>query len=88
MTKPKDHFVAFGFESTNLLDNLQVVFLFMIGMLVAPIIIKLAELILSFSQGTIHIINDFKREQVYWNFYLRFFLETYLELNVVSLLRI
>ena len=46
------------------------------------------ELMLSWHIGAKNAIIAFKREKIYWNYYLRFSIEAYLSIALLSLLRI
>ena len=60
----------------------------MIWLLILPILLKIAEILCCCSTRATNKINEFKIKHVYYNIYLRFILEAYLELSLVSLLRI
>ena len=60
----------------------------MIGLLILPIVLKIAGVLCCCSTRAVNKINEFKLKFVYYNVYLRFILEAYLELSLVSLLRI
>ena len=84
----QDHFYEFGFETTDPIQNLQFIFLFMIGLLIFPFLIKFLELLFCYCNRITYRILVFKQEFVYYNIYLRFMIEAYLEVALVSLLRI
>ena len=44
-----DNFIDFGFETSNPVINLQIIFLFLLGLLILPIITKIIDLICLFS---------------------------------------
>ena len=60
----------------------------MVVLIILPLFIKLVELLCSWSTKAIKKIDRFKETNVYWNLYLRFLIEAYLELAIASLLRI
>ena len=60
----------------------------MIGLLILPIVLKIAGVLCCCSTRAVNKINEFKLKFVYYNIYLRFILEAYLELSLASLLRI
>ena len=78
----------FGYESTDPVQNLAIIFLFSVGLLVLPLLILIVELISSFHKSAQDALVKWKNENVYWNFYLRFLFEAYLELALSGLLRI
>ena len=81
-----DTFADFGFDSTDPLKNLQVMFIFLSLLLLYPMF----SLTLS---GCFFWSDRCKRcivrmnQRFYWNTYIRFFLEAYLELSIATLIR-
>ena len=84
----EDHFIGFGFETTDPIQNLGLIFLLSLGLVVTPIFFKLIELITSCSKVAKETLHKFKSTVLIWNAYLRFQLEAFFELSIVSLLRI
>ena len=82
-----ENFSEFGYETSDPIQNLEMVFIAIVGLLILPILIKLFEVICSSSYKALLVIENFKRTKVYWNVYLRFMLESYLELAIASVLR-
>ena len=60
----------------------------MIGLLILPLFTKIADFLCSFSAKATATLESFKNKHLYWNIYLRFFFEVYLELAIISLIRI
>ena len=63
-------------------------FLFFVALLFLPIMLQVVEWIVSKSSRVSHALKKTCEEQIYWNLYLRFGLEGFLELSLVSLCRI
>ena len=81
-------FHNFNYSSTDPIQNLEIIFLVLAALLIAPIIMKLVELICSCNQWASNRVRNFKTTVLYWNTYLRFFLEAFLELSIACLLRV
>ena len=56
--------------------------------MVLPIFIKILEAVFKCCNSVAKPLHRFKTKVIYWNLYLRFFLEAFLELSIVSLLRL
>ena len=78
----RDNFILLDYASTDPIKNLKQIFLLMILILTFPLFIKLAELICFRSQAVRDTIERFKNKYIYWNMYLRFTLEFYLEIAI------
>ena len=63
-------------------------FLFIIILLALPIILKISYWTFTRSKRAQAVLQKACKEQIYWNLYLRFGLEGFLELSLVSLCRI
>ena len=63
-------------------------FLFFVALLFLPIMLQVVLWIVSRSSQATHALKKTCEEQIYWNLYLRFGLEGFLELSLVSLCRI
>ena len=83
-----DNFKEFEYESTNPINNLKIVFIFLVALIFMRPFYKLIELAFKCSERVTSSLEKFKNTQLYWNVYLRFILETFLELSITSLLRI
>ena len=60
----------------------------MIVLTILPFIVLLLELLLSCLPKAKSAVQKFKNENIYWNSYLRFLIESYLELSIACLIRI
>ena len=58
------------------------------GLSLLPIVILILELVFSWSEKVSTSLKRFKTETVYWNLYLRYLMEVFLELALSSLIRI
>ena len=81
-----DNFAAFDLDSTDLIRNLQILFLFMLLLLGLPVLLLVIQTLLCWSEQATKCI-DAVRNKIYWSIYIRFLLESFLELSIVSLLR-
>ena len=84
----QQNFHEFDYNSTNPVDNLEVIFLSFVLLVVLPIFFKILETVFKCCDKIAKPLNRFKTKVIYWNLYLRFFLEAFLELSIVSLLRL
>ena len=82
------NFKAFAYKSTDPITNMDIIFLFAAGLVVLPILLKLCDLLFRCSRVLTKKIRNFKTKTAYWNLYLRFLLEVYLEMAIISLLRV
>ena len=82
-----EHFKQFEYSSTNPIYNLKIIFFAMIALLLIPIVVKGLELAF-YCDNTMRYIQRFKEKKLYWNLYLRFFLETFLELAISGFVRV
>ena len=83
-----DNFQEFDFNSSDPVQNLGIIFLFMMFLTALPILLWLMTLLVSCWDRGKRIVDRIKNESIYWNFYLRFTLEAYLELSIASILRV
>ena len=60
----------------------------MATLLILPVIVLLLELLLTCLPKAQSAVQKFKNEYIYWNIYLRFLIESYLELSISCLIRI
>ena len=83
-----ENFHNFDYESTDPIQNLDILFIVFSILLITPIIFKLIELLARCSDSATRIIHRFKTTVLYWNTYIRFLLEAFLELSIACLLRV
>ena len=83
-----EKFARFDYPTSNPIQNLDMIFLVTLALLLLPFLLKLLDLICAWSTRAILRLRRFKTTVVYWNLYIRFLLEAYLELSIVSLLRL
>ena len=57
-------------------------------LILLPVIFKIVEIIFSCNREASAKLLKFKKIKLYWNLYLRFSLETYLEFQITSLIRL
>ena len=82
-----ENFKDFELDSTSVIRNLQVVFVFLMVLMMIPVI-----LIMLF--GIFHCSTRCKKwlhkaaQSLFWNTYIRFWLESYLEFSIASLIRL
>jgi hypothetical protein len=80
-----------GFNSTNSIQNLGLVFLVILVFFLAVIlhlILGLASKIGWRYQYKVRLIHSRISKRLYWNFFIRFFIEIYLDLAFVNALRL
>ena len=82
------NFHDFDYNTTNPIDNLEVIFFAFIFLMILPVVFKMIELLFSYCNRMTRPLHNFKTKVMYWNLYLRFFLETFLEFSIVSLIRL
>ena len=82
-----DNFVDYGFDSTDPIRNLQVMFLFMLFLLFYPVFTLGLKLLFFWSSRCMRCRKNIDRK-MYFNTYIRFTLEAYLELSITSLIRV
>ena len=82
-----ENFKEFELDSTDLSRNLQIIILVIIGLLILPIVSLLLWCLLSWSTRCKRWLTKAGRV-IFWNTYIRFGLESYLELAIVSFLRL
>ena len=80
-------FHEFGYEQSNPVRNLGVVFLGMVAIILLMIVLKLVELICSTCRRASQAIRSFKETKLYWNLIIRYTLEMYMELSICSMIR-
>ena len=81
-----DSFEDFGFDSTDPIRNLQVMFLFLVLLLIYPVF-SLGLRGLCFCSNRCKRCLNWLDSMMFWNTYIRFALEAYLELQICVLLR-
>ena len=82
-----ENFDNFGFESSDPIRNLQVLFLFIMFLLTLPIIFLMIRAIFYWNARCQKGLKVLHRK-MFWSTYIRFMLEAFLELCITSLLRI
>jgi hypothetical protein len=73
---------AMGFDSSNVVTNLGLVFLFLLGFLVTIIFQQLIRCLAKIRcrhQHRLEKANLWISKKLYWNFFIRFYVETYLD---------
>ena len=81
-----DSFIDYGFDSTDPIRNLQVMFMLMVFLFIYPFFSLVWRIVFCWSEKCKRCIK-FLNNKVYFNTYLRIGLETFLELSITSLLR-
>lgn len=79
-------FCDFGYKTTSTMRNLQIMFVFILILVTLPVCLFFFQLILCWSRRAGKLFNAIKK-RVFFNLYLRFGLEAYLELALASMLR-
>ena len=79
-------FVDFQFDSSGPIRNLQIMFLAMIVLIAIPICMLILKMLFFWCKKVQYRINQVN-SAMFFNVYIRFGLETYLELCLSSLLR-
>ena len=83
-----DCFREFEYISTNPIQNLSFVFLFMVFLLFLPLMIEGIKFLFGWSITIVEGLERIGRNYIYWNTYLRFILEGYIELAIACQLRL
>ena len=81
-----DSFEEFGFDSTDPIRNLQIMFIFLLFLIAYPLL-SLGLRGLCYCSRCCKRCVDYLDNQMFWNTYIRFALEAYLELQICSMLR-
>lgn len=81
------NFIDFELDSTDVIRNLQIVFLFMVALIALPLVLLLLFNLFNWSARCKMWLNRIAKA-VFWNTYIRFALESYLEFCIASLLRL
>ena len=81
-----DNFNDFGFDSTDPIRNLQIMFLFMLLLMLYPLVSLTLKLLFFWSRSCMKCRSKIDNK-LYFNLYIRFFMEAYLEMSLSSLLR-
>ena len=81
-------FKEFGYEQSNPVRNLDIVFLGMVAIILLIIVLKLVELICSSCRRASQAIRTFKETKLYWNLIIRYTIEMYMELSLCCMIRI
>ena len=76
-----ENFTEFDYNSTDPIDNLEFVFLFIVFLIFLPLILLFLRFIGGWNDWIVGKIRKISRTVIYWNFYIRFLLEAYLELS-------
>lgn len=82
-----DNFEDFGYESSDVILNLQIMFIFILILVALPIFVVLFRLCCRRKKKCIKCLDAFGK-RVFWSTYIRFMLESYLELALASILRL
>lgn len=82
-----DTFVDYGFDSSDPIRNLQVMFIFICFLVLYPVL-SVAIMGLCFWSDRCTRCRRWADRKMYFNTYIRFFLETFLELSITVLLRL
>ena len=81
-----DDFVTFGFDSTGPIRNMQVMFIGLVSLVLIPLLLLAIKLIFLWSSCCTRFI-DRLLKRLFFNSYIRFWLEAYLELSLSSFIR-
>ena len=81
-----DNFEDFGFNTTDMIRNLQFLALVILFLLLVPLVLLLLHLAFFWSPKVKKCLQNVQRH-VFWTWYIRILLETYLELSISALLR-
>ena len=81
-----DNFEAFELDSTDLIRNLQILFLALFVLLVIPLLLLVTLPCLFWSQKVMYVYKKITNA-LFFNAYIRFLFEAYLELSIASILR-
>ena len=76
-----------GYETLDPMRNLQIVFVVLVVLCLLPILLKVVLLLVSCC-APIKKVVKFLEEKLYWNTYIRFILEAYLELSIASIITV
>ena len=82
-----DNFEEFDYDSSNVIANLEVMYLFLLILLALPCITLLLFLLFFWSSKCMKWQTKFRRD-VYFNLYIRFAFEAYLEVSLTALIRL
>ena len=80
-----DNFDEFGYDSSDLIRNLQIMFIFMLVLVVLPLFFAGMRCLLFCNKAKKCL--SYVRNLIFWNTYIRFALESTLELSIVSFIR-
>ena len=81
------NFALFEYESLDTFMNLQQIFFYMLFFALLPLLVRIIYVLLYWSKGCQNLIRKFEGI-LYFNIFIRFILESYLELVIISLIRI
>ena len=81
-----DNFEDFGYESSDVILNLQIMFIFILFLIALPVILILFRVCCQRRLGCMKCLDRIGKK-IFWGTYIRFFLESYLELSLASILR-
>ena len=81
-----DNFKDFELDSTDVIRNLQIVFLFFFILLVLPIVMLLLFSLFSWNAKCKKWLT-LAAKSIFWNTYVRFWLESYLEFSIAIFIR-
>ena len=81
-----DNFEEFGFDSSDPVRNLQIMFLFILFLILFPLLSLLCKGLCFWSEKCLRW-RTFLNRAMFFNTYIRFSLETFLELSISSLIR-
>ena len=82
-----DNFEDFGYESSDVILNLQIMFIFILILVALPIMILLLRICFKKKRKCIRCL-DWIGKQLFWATYIRFILESYLEIALAGILRL
>lgn len=83
--------LALGFESTNVISNLGIVFVFILASAAFLLVAWLLHLLSSIRCGCQQRLKEWYNrlsKKIYWNFFIRLFIETYMDQALVQAVRL
>ena len=83
-----DNFENYGFESSGMIRNLQIMFIGILFLMFFPLIALLIKAIFYCCDNPVSRFFNRVIRRVFWNSYIRFWMEAYLELCISSMLRL
>ena len=82
-----DNFEDFGYDTSDVILNLQIMFIFILILLALPIILTLARWCCKRKKKCVSYLNWIGK-RIFWSTYIRFILESFLEIALAGILRL